>query len=39
MEAIDEIGYHGWGITEQDGGESPEGLSDLCLRLGKIFDS
>jgi L-ribulose-5-phosphate 3-epimerase len=39
MKAIDDIGYHGWAITEQGGGDSPEGLRDLCQRLGKIMAS
>jgi len=39
MKAIDEIGYHGWAITEQGGGDSPEGLKDLCQRLEKILAS
>ena len=38
MKAVDEIGYRGWAITEQDGGNTPEGLKDLCERLGKILD-
>jgi hexulose-6-phosphate isomerase len=37
MKALDEVGYHGWAITEQGGGDSPEGLKDLCDRLGKIL--
>ena len=37
MKAVDEIGYTGWAITEQGGGDSPEGLHDLCLRLEKIL--
>jgi L-ribulose-5-phosphate 3-epimerase len=39
MQAVDEIGYHGWAITEQPGGDSPEGLKDLCDRLSKILAS
>src|SRR6185503_355791 len=39
MKAIDEIGYRGWAITEQGGGETPEGLKDLCERLEKILAS
>jgi hexulose-6-phosphate isomerase len=39
MKAVDEIGYHGWAITEQDGGDSPEGLKDLSERLSKILAS
>src|ERR1043166_10316131 len=37
MKALDEIGYHGWGIAEQEGGDSPEGLKDLSQRMDKIF--
>lgn len=37
MQAVDEIGYQGWAITEQGGGGSPEGLKDLADRLGKII--
>src|SRR2546430_4605724 len=37
MQALDEIGYHGWGIAEQGGGDSPEGLADLSQRMTKIF--
>jgi hexulose-6-phosphate isomerase len=39
MKALDEIGYRGWAITEQDGGNTPEGLKDLCERLEKILAS
>ena len=39
MKALDEIGYHGWGIAEQPGADSPEGLQDLANRMGKIFAS
>lgn len=39
MKAVDEVGYHGWAITEQGGGGSPEGLADLAQRLGKILAS
>jgi hexulose-6-phosphate isomerase len=37
MAALDQIGYSGWGITEQPGGDSPKGLQDLSARLGKIL--
>ena len=37
MKAVDEIGYHGWAITEQSGGDTPEGLRDLASRLEKIL--
>ncbi len=39
MKALDEVGYSGWAITEQPGGDSPEGLKDLADRLGKIIMS
>jgi hexulose-6-phosphate isomerase len=39
MKALDEIGYDGWGIAEQGGGSSPEGLKDLSERMDKIFAS
>jgi hexulose-6-phosphate isomerase len=39
MKALDDTGYHGWAITEQGGGDSPEGLKDLADRLSKILAS
>ena len=41
MKALDDTGCDGggWGIAEQDGGGSPEGLKDLASRLDKIFAS
>ena len=39
MKAVDEIGYTGWAITEQPGGDTPEGLRNLSDRLGKILAS
>jgi len=39
MKALDDIGYHGWGIAEQPGADSPEGMKDLADRMGKIFAS
>ena len=39
MKALDDIGYDGWGIAEQGGGDSPEGLKDLSDRMTKIFAS
>jgi hexulose-6-phosphate isomerase len=39
MRAVDDIGYHNWAITEQGGGDSPEGLKDLADRLTKILAS
>lgn len=37
MKALDEVGYSNYLITEQSGGDSPEGLRDLCQRLDKII--
>jgi hexulose-6-phosphate isomerase len=37
MKALDDIGYHGWGIAEQHGADSPEGLKDLSDRMSRIF--
>ncbi len=39
MKAVDDIGYTGWAITEQGGGDTPEGLRDLVQRLEKILAS
>lgn len=36
MQAVRDIGYRDWVITEQAGGDSPEGLRDLVQRVGKI---
>ncbi len=37
MKALDEVGYSGWAMTEQGGGDTPEGLRDLSTRFGKIL--
>jgi hexulose-6-phosphate isomerase len=39
MKAIDGIGYDGWGIAEQGGGDSPDGLRALSDKMTKIFAS
>jgi len=39
MKALDDIGYNGWGIAEQGGGDTPEGLKELSMRMTKIFAS
>jgi len=39
MAAIDEVGYTGWGIAEQGGGNTPEGLKTLAAGMDKIFAS
>jgi L-ribulose-5-phosphate 3-epimerase len=36
MKSLDDIGYSGWTTIEQPGGNTPEGLKDLCLRLANI---
>lgn len=38
MKALDQIGYEGWGIAEQRGGDTPEGLRKLVEAIDKIFD-
>ena len=37
MKALDDIGYNGWGIAEQGGGDTPEGLKKLSEGMTKIF--
>jgi hexulose-6-phosphate isomerase len=39
MAALDKIGYTGWGIAEQRGGNTPDGLRDLSERMDRIFAS
>jgi L-ribulose-5-phosphate 3-epimerase len=39
MKALDDIGYQGWAMTEQGGGDTPEGLRDLSDRFSKILAS
>src|SRR5512138_1188348 len=39
MKAVDDVGYTGWAITEQPGGDTREGLADLAQRLGRIIAS
>jgi L-ribulose-5-phosphate 3-epimerase len=39
MKALDQIGYNGWTTLEQPGGDTPEGLKDLCDRLVKIHQT
>ena len=36
MNALDDTGYSGWTTIEQPGGDTPEGLKDLCNRLINI---
>ncbi len=37
MRAVDTIGYTGWAITEQPGGDTFQGLKDLAQRLDRIL--
>lgn len=37
--ALDSVGYNGWTTVEMPGGDTPEGLKDLCDRLVKIINS
>lgn len=39
MKALDDIGYNGWGIAEQDSPDSPEALKDISERMTRIFAS
>jgi hexulose-6-phosphate isomerase len=39
MKALDEINYKGWASIEMSGGDTPEGLKDLCDRLKIILES
>lgn len=39
MKALDDIGYSGWGIAEQPGADSPEGLKELSEGMDRIFAS
>ncbi|HPT21405.1 MAG TPA: sugar phosphate isomerase/epimerase family protein, partial [Bacteroidales bacterium] len=39
MKALDDIGYNDWTTVEQPGGDTNEGLKDLCDRLKKIHAS
>jgi len=37
VKALDVVGYHGWATIEQPGGDTPDGLKELCVRLSKIL--
>jgi L-ribulose-5-phosphate 3-epimerase len=37
VKALDEIGYQSWATVEQPGGDTPEGLKELCVRLTNIL--
>jgi L-ribulose-5-phosphate 3-epimerase len=41
MKALDEVGYQGWGISEQPGGQSKdaEAMKDLSERMDRAFAS
>jgi L-ribulose-5-phosphate 3-epimerase len=39
MKALDDIGYQSWGIAEQPGAGSLEGLKNLSSRMDRIFAS
>jgi len=39
MNALNEVGYQGWANIEMPGGDTPEGLKDLCDRLKLILES
>ena len=39
MKALDDINYNSWTTIEQPGGDTPEGLADLCNRLKIIQNS
>lgn len=39
MKALDNIGYQSWANVEMPGGNTPEGLKDLCDRLKLILES
>ncbi|MBI5384518.1 MAG: TIM barrel protein [Verrucomicrobia bacterium] len=39
MQALDDVGYSGWAISEQGGADSLDGMKDLVARMGKILAS
>jgi L-ribulose-5-phosphate 3-epimerase len=39
MKALDEVGYTGWMIAEQDGAGTPEGMKDIAQRMDQILAS
>lgn len=39
MNALDATGYKGWASIEMPGGNTPEGLKDLCDRMKLILES
>jgi hexulose-6-phosphate isomerase len=38
VKALDETGYAGWATIEMSGGNTPEGLKDLCERMVKVLE-
>ena len=41
MKALDDVGYKGWGISEQPGDQSKDdaALKDLAERMDRVFAS
>ena len=41
FKALDDVGYHGWGISEQPGNQSAnaEAMKDLSARMDRVFAS
>jgi L-ribulose-5-phosphate 3-epimerase len=39
MKALDEVGYTGWAMAEQGGGDTPEGLKKIAQAMDRIFAS
>ena len=39
MKVLDEVGYRDWATIEMAGGDTPEGLKDLCDRMNKVIQS
>jgi hexulose-6-phosphate isomerase len=41
MKALDEVGYNGWGISEQPGEQSKDAsaMKDLSERMDRVFAS
>jgi len=39
FDALEDTGYNGWASIEMSGGDTPEGLKDLCDRLKLISES
>ena len=37
VRALDAVGYHSWATIEQPGGDTPDGLKELCRRLTNIL--